>query len=147
MRSLLLFVLWGHASSWMAFWLCSFSVTFDTPYHQLCLKSMQRGHFFKVCAGRHIVFCSECWAKKCKSWAGSPSTAHCGYNTDEEYETCTGFLYVHNTLHDKQDLLQLSVPSKGQSNFYGFVCCSRTQVSSPEPEPTLLTTPAGRLVH
>ena len=31
-----LFVIWGHAISWIAFWLCSFSVTFDTPYIFIC---------------------------------------------------------------------------------------------------------------
>ena len=52
-----LFLLRGHAISRIIFWLCSFSVTLAVS--QIIAKRT----LFKICAGRHNVFLSECWAK------------------------------------------------------------------------------------
>ena len=53
-----LFVLWGHAISWMAFWLCSFSLLIIS-----LSQTNAKWTIFKICAGQHNVFCSECRAK------------------------------------------------------------------------------------
>ena len=52
-----LFLLWGHAISWTAFCLCSFSMAFDTPYHfNSCVSDL-------CWAAQCIALRVHCWAK------------------------------------------------------------------------------------
>ena len=82
------------------------------------LRSMHSGQYFEICAGRHNVFCSECWAKIVSPGQArhtSPSTAHLGYNTS--HYKCT--LYTDWGLtHDSDH--KLSIHKKHLWNFKVF---------------------------
>ena len=59
-----MFLLWGHAISWMACWHCSFSVTFY--YYCVSDQCTVAGQYFEICAGRHNVFFSWVLGKNCE---------------------------------------------------------------------------------
>ena len=75
----------GHAISWMVFWLCSFSVTFWYSLSWAVLRSMHSAVDNEICAGRHNVFCSECWAKIVSPGQARPAPPTVATNTDRHY--------------------------------------------------------------
>ena len=102
-----LFMLWGHAISWLAFWLCYFSVTFDTILTMSQINA-QWTEFWSLClVGQCMLL--RVLGKHWMSWAGPPSTAqhrpappsnaqHGYYSELDNTDTVGLCLYKNNNL-------------------------------------------------